>query len=156
MTHTNQSMHDQTLVEPEQQARWFQQVRKAHQTEITEDYVELIADLIDAHKEARASDLAKRLGVSNPTVTNALARLQDEGYVETEPYRSIFLTAKGKALAKKCKTRHQIVLDFLIRLGVDPDVAAFDAEGIEHHISEQTLMLMRDYQAPQESPVRLR
>jgi len=136
-----------TLADPKTQARWFTRVREAHQTETTEDYVELIADLIDVQKEARASDLAKRLGVSHPTVTKMLSRLQDEGYVESRPYRSIFLTDKGRALAKTCKERHQIVLDFLIRLGVDPETAEFDAEGIEHHISAQTLKIMREFKS---------
>lgn len=135
----------QELVDPEVQARWFTRVREAHQTETTEDYVELIADLIDAQKEARASDLAARLGVSNPTVSKVLSRLQDEGYIESKPYRSIFLTDKGRALAKQCKDRHQIVLRFLIKLGVDPETAEFDAEGIEHHISQQTLDLMKAF-----------
>lgn len=133
------------LVDPETQASWFARVRAAHQTETTEDYVELIADLIAAQKEARASDLAARLGVANPTVSKMLSRLQEEGYIDSQPYRSIFLTKKGEKLAKKCKERHQIVLEFLIRLGVDPDTAEFDAEGIEHHISEQTLKIMKTF-----------
>lgn len=134
-----------TLADPKTQASWFARVRAAHQTETTEDYVELIADLIEVEKEARASDLAKRLGVAHPTVTKMLSRLQEEGYIESQPYRSIFLTEKGKKLAKKCKERHQIVLEFLIRLGVDPETAEFDAEGIEHHISEQTLKIMKNF-----------
>ena len=136
-----------TLADPETQASWFARVREAHQTETIEDYVELIADLIAVQKEARASDLAKRLGVAHPTVTKMLSRLQDEGYIETQPYRSIFLTSKGADLAKTCKERHQIVLEFLIRLGVDPQTAEFDAEGIEHHISEKTLKIMKDFKA---------
>lgn len=133
------------LADPETQARWFARVRKAHQTENTEDYVELIADLIEVQKEARASDLAARLGVSNATVSKVLARLQEEGYIESLPYRSVFLTQKGQALARTCKERHGIVLNFLIRLGVDPETAEFDAEGIEHHISEQTLAIMKAF-----------
>ncbi|PID42601.1 MAG: transcriptional regulator MntR [Proteobacteria bacterium] len=135
------------LVAPEIQARWFAQVRKAHQNETTEDYVELIADLIEHHQEARASELAARLGVTNPTVTKMLTRLQNCGYIKSEPYRSIFLTQKGKELAKSCKRRHQIVLDFLIRLGVEPEIAEFDAEGIEHHISEATLKAMENFKS---------
>lgn len=133
------------LVDPKTQAQWFQRVRKAHQTETTEDYVELIADLIAAQNEARASDLAARFGVSNPTVSKMLSKLQEEGYITSQPYRSIFLTEKGKDLAQKCKLRHEIVLNFLIRLGLDPETAEFDAEGIEHHISEKTLQLMKDF-----------
>lgn len=133
------------LVDAETQASWFARVREAHQTETTEDYVELIADLIDVQREARLSDLAERLGVSGPTANKVVARLQEEGYVDSQPYRSIFLTEKGRALADKCKERHQIVLDFLIRLGVNPETAEFDAEGIEHHISEETLQIMKDF-----------
>lgn len=140
--------HDTGLVAPDIQARWFARVRKAHQTETTEDYVELIADLIEVQKEARLSDLAARLGVSHPTANKVVARLKEEGYIESEPYRSIFLTRKGEKLARKCKERHQIVLDFLIRLGVDPETAEYDAEGIEHHISDQTLQIMRDFKKP--------
>ena len=133
------------LADPGIQARWFARVREAHQSETIEDYVELIADLIAVQKEARASDLAARLGVANPTVSKMLSRLQEEGYIYSQPYRSIFLTEKGEQLARKCKERHQIVLEFLIRLGVDPETAEFDAEGIEHHISEKTLRIMRQF-----------
>ncbi|PIE43275.1 MAG: transcriptional regulator MntR [Gammaproteobacteria bacterium] len=133
------------LVAPETQARWFARVRKEHQRETTEDYVELIADLIDCHQEARASELAARLGVAQSTVTKMLTRLQDNGYIKSEPYRSIFLTEKGRDLAKNCKWRHRVVLDFLIRLGVDPEVAEYDAEGIEHHVSQVTLEIMEKF-----------
>ncbi len=133
------------MVDPDTQAQWFARVREAHQTETTEDYVELIADLIEAHQEARLSDLSKRLGVSHPTVSKVVNRLKEEGYVQSQPYRSIFLTDKGASLAKQCKERHKIVLDFLIRLGVSPDIAEFDAEGIEHHISAQTLEIFKAF-----------
>lgn len=134
------------LVAPEVQASWFARVRAARQTETKEDYVELIADLIDVRQEARLSDLAKRLGVAHATANKVVARLKEDGYIDSQPYRSIFLTEKGRALAQKCKERHQIILDFLIRLGVDPETAEFDAEGIEHHISEQTLEIMRTFE----------
>lgn len=133
------------LVDAQTQASWFSRVRAAHQTETAEDYVELIADLIEVNQEARLSDLAERFGVSHPTASKVISRLKDEGYVESQPYRSIFLTAKGAALAKTCKERHQIILDFLIRLGVDSETAEFDAEGIEHHISEETLAIMHRF-----------
>jgi len=133
------------LVDAKTQAKWFSRIREAHQTETTEDYVELIADLIEANQEARLSDLAQRFGVSHPTASKILSRLKDEGYIESRPYRSIFLTAKGAALAKKCKERHQIVLDFLIKLGVRPETAEYDAEGMEHHISDETLKIMKKF-----------
>lgn len=139
------SQNKTALIDAKTQASWFSRVREAHQTETTEDYVELIADLIDAQQEARLSDLAARLGVSHPVVSKVLNRLKQEGFVDSQPYRSIFLTPKGRALAKKCKERHEIVLAFLIRLGVDPKTAEFDAEGIEHHISEKTLRIFKNF-----------
>ncbi len=133
------------LAAPEVQASWFARVREAHQTETKEDYVELIADLIEAQQEARLSDLSQRIGVAHATANKVIARLQDEGYVESKPYRSIFLTDKGQEMAQRCKLRHQVILDFLIKLGVPSEIAEFDAEGIEHHISPQTLEIMREF-----------
>ena len=108
-----------------------------------EDYVEMIADLIDETGEARYVDLAARFGVKSPTVNATVQRLQREGLVDTKPYRSIFLTDEGTKLAQSCKERHQIVHDFLVSLGVPSDVADADAEGMEHHISDLTLSLFK-------------
>ena len=121
----------------------FERIRKAHLSEVMEDYVEMIADLIDETGEARAVDLAARFGVTSPTVNATIQRLQREGLVETRPYRSIFLTQDGVKLANSCKERHQIVHDFLVSLGVPSEVADADAEGMEHHISEHTLQLFK-------------
>ena len=124
---------------PEEQADTFQSTREAHQSEISEDYVELIADLIDQAGEARPVEIAERMGVTQPTVTKILARLQREGLVNRQPYRSIFLSETGQALAETCRRRHRIVVAFLIALGIDEPTAERDAEGIEHHVSERTL-----------------
>jgi DtxR family manganese transport transcriptional regulator len=128
-------------------ARRFKRVRDAHQTEMAEDYVELIADLIDEKGEARLVDLAGRLGVTKPTVNSTIQRLQRDGFVTSEPYRSIFLTEKGRGLATSSRQRHRIVREFLIALGIDPETADSDAEGIEHHVSEATLEAFRKYLA---------
>lgn len=124
------------------QARRFARVRLAHSTETQEDYVELIADLIAATGEARAADLAERLGVTPATVANTLARLKRDGLVEMQPYRSIFLTDQGAAMATRSKARHGVVVRFLLALGVSEDVAEMDAEGLEHHLSDETLRAM--------------
>src|SRR5690606_21262318 len=121
------------------QAAAFDRIRKAHQTEIAEDYVEMIADLIAARGEARAVDLAERFGVTQATVNKTVARLQRDGLVTTRPYRSIFLTEAGSELAEMSRRRHQIVLDFLKAIGVSDENAEIDAEGIEHHVSDETL-----------------
>ena len=88
-----------------------------------EDYVELIAKLIDETGEARAVDLAEWLGVSKPTVNNTIQRLQRDGLVTSKPYRSIFLTDKGRDMADMARERHKIVREFLIALGVSPATA---------------------------------
>ena len=89
--------------------------------------------------ESNPAKLAERFGVSNATVNKTLARLQREDLVQTRPYRSIFLTDAGTEMAKASRRRHQIVLGFLHAIGVPAEAAAIDAEGIEHHVSEETL-----------------
>lgn len=127
------------LADPVTQASWFERVREAHQTETAEDYVELIADLIEANGEARIVDLATRFGVSHATVNKTISRLQKEGLVITQPYRSLFLSDKGKKIAQMCKERHIIVVNFLKSIGVSDETAEMDAEGVEHHVSKETL-----------------
>jgi len=112
---------------------------------VTEDYVEMIADLIDQDGEARAVSLAERFGVTPATVNNTVKRLERDGYVTSKPYRAIFLTDEGRALAEQCKERHRLVCEFLIAIGVDREVAEADAEGIEHHVSEATLSVFRAF-----------
>jgi DtxR family manganese transport transcriptional regulator len=117
----------------------FRQVREARRLERVEDYVELISDLIRDGGEARQVDIAARLGVAQPTVAKMLGRLADTGYAVRKPYRGVFLTEAGEALANASRQRHQTVHDFLLALGVDEDSARRDAEGIEHHVSSATL-----------------
>ena len=117
----------------------FDRIRRAHQSEVAEDYVEMIADLIAETGEARTVDLAARFGVTSPTVNAIIQRLHREDLVETRPYRSIFLTEAGQALAEAARDRHRIVRDFLMAIGVPETVAEEDAEGIEHHVSAETL-----------------
>ena len=123
----------------------FEQVRNARNSETAEDYTEMIADLIRNAGEARAVDLAKHFGVTGPTVNSIIRRLVRDGLVVSKPYRSIFLTDKGQILADYCKKRHEIVYDFLIKIGVNSDTAKNDAEGIEHHVSAETLRVFEKY-----------
>jgi len=124
---------------PEQQAASFRQTRHAHSQEVAEDYVELIAELIETEGEARTVEIAQRLGVSHPTVGKTLGRLQREGLITRRPYRAVFLTDAGRELAEHARRRHQLVEDFLKAIGVSEERARIDAEGIEHHVSEETL-----------------
>lgn len=123
----------------------FDYVRKAHQMETAEDYVEMIADLIAEKGEARVVDLSEGFGVSHATVNKIILRLNKEGLVTNRPYRSLFLTSEGEKLAKMCKERHDIVYHFLRALGIDDRTAHLDAEGVEHHISEKTLTAFKKF-----------
>lgn len=113
--------------------------RAARASAVLEDYVELIDDLLRQHGEARSSDLARRLGVAHPTVIKGIARLKALGLARSEPYRSVFLTEAGHQLADRVRTRHRLVVALLVAVGVPPDIAESDAEGIEHHVSAATL-----------------
>ena len=124
---------------PKRQAEYLSQTRREHSNEIAEDYVEAIADLVAETGEARVVDLAKRLGVTHVTVNSTIVRLQKAGFVTSQPYRAIFLTDSGRKLAATCKSRHETVVAFLCSLGIPERVAEMDAEGIEHHVSPDTL-----------------
>ncbi|HTY01404.1 MAG TPA: manganese-binding transcriptional regulator MntR [Bacteroidota bacterium] len=120
-------------------AEIFSKTRREHANELAEDYVEAIAGLTEEIGEARMVDLARRLGVTHVTVNRAILRLQRAGYVTAQPYRAIFLTRKGSDLAATCKVRHETVVAFLKSLGIPGRIAERDAEGIEHHVSPETL-----------------
>ena len=113
--------------------------RKDHAQELAQDYVEMIAELIDKTGEARLTDLARGLGVTHVTANQTIKRLLRKGLVTSQPYRSIFLTGEGKRLAKESRHRHETVVEVLKALGVPDGVAESDAEGIEHHVSRETL-----------------
>lgn len=129
----------------EQRRNRFERTRNDHSSETASDYVELIQDLIERTGEARAADIASELGVSHVTVTKTIQRLQRDGLVTSLPYRSIFLTDAGRNLAETMQVKHRIVFQFLLCLGVPTDVAESDAEGIEHHVSDDTLRAMESF-----------
>jgi DtxR family manganese transport transcriptional regulator len=129
------SDRDQEMAEAER----FGEARRARSAALAEDYVELIADLLEAEGEARPVDIARRLGVSHATVIKTVGRLRRENLVSGKPYRGIFLTAAGEELAKRVRARHRLVVELLIAIGVPEEDAERDAEGIEHHVSENTL-----------------
>jgi DtxR family manganese transport transcriptional regulator len=126
-------------------SRSFVHTREAHRTELTEDYVEVILELSEVTGEARLVDIAKRLGVAHPTVSKALKKLEQEGFVTLKPYRGLKLTKQGEELATRCRERHKTVVHFLRALGVDDATAEIEAEGIEHHVGKSTLKLMANF-----------
>lgn len=123
----------------ETHAEAFQKSRDARRSELMEDYVEMIADMIDEGGEARQTDIARRLGVKQPTVAKMLKRLVQGSLVTQRPYRGVFLTEEGWRIARTSRRRHEIVEAVLRRLGVDEDTARRDSEGMEHHVSDTTL-----------------
>ena len=119
--------------------------RSDHATELAEDYAEAIADQIDAQGTCRAVDLAAQFQVSHVTVNRTIGRLQRDGYVTTNPYAPIELTSSGQRLARASRKRHQVVYEFFLAIGVSETTAAADSEGIEHHVSPETLAKMQDF-----------
>ena len=130
--------------EPVQAGR-FSQARSARSAAMLEDYTELIADLIAANGEARTTDIARRLGIAHPTATKTIARLKREGLATARPYRGIFLTETGQAMAERVRRRHRLVVDLLLAVGAPREAAEADAEGVEHYVSEATLRAFENF-----------
>ena len=107
MKATKARMPESSLVDADTHVESFRQTRHNRRTELVEDYVELIADLIADRGEARQVDIAQRLGVAQPTVAKMLKRLASEGLIQQRPYRGVFLTQEGSSLAEKSRERHQ-------------------------------------------------
>ena len=130
---------------PRQAVNRHARTRRDHAMETAEDYVEAICEFTESHGSCRVTDLAGRFAVSHVTVNRTVARLQRAGLVSTQRYGPIELTEDGRKLARLAKQRHEIVLQFLIALGVTEKTAIVDAEGIEHHVSDDTLRAMKRF-----------
>lgn len=122
----------------------FKRTRADHESEVAEDYLEAIADIEVAKGECRGADLARLFSVSHATVTQTVSRLRDAAFVAPEPYGPIRLTRSGRKVAQESRKRHEIVFRFLLSIGVSEEVASADAEGIEHHVSANTLSCMEN------------
>lgn len=108
-------------------------------TSSQEDYLERIYDLSLIDEHVRSIDVARALNVSRASVNKSLGGLRDEGYIEQEPYGTITLTKKGRAIAKEVRTRHNALRAFLTEvLKVDYETADIDACEMEHAISKHT------------------
>ena len=105
-----------------------------------EDYLERIHELIETKGYARVSDIADSLSLSRPSVSNMVQRLSKLGFVVYEKYRGITLTDHGVEVARRIQCRHVILTEFLTLLGLERTVVAKDVEGIEHHVSAETLL----------------
>jgi len=100
-----------------------------------EDYIERIYWLIQDKGYARVSDIAEALNVHPSSVTKMVQKLDKDQYLIYEKYRGFILTAKGKKLGKRLVYRHELLEDFLKIIGVNKENIYRDVEGIEHHLS---------------------
>jgi Mn-dependent DtxR family transcriptional regulator len=100
-----------------------------------EDYLERIYKLIDEKGYARVSDIAEGLEVHPSSVTKMIQKLDKDNYLIYEKYRGLVLTNKGKKMGKRLVDRHQLLEDFLTTIGVQDENIYRDVEGIEHHLS---------------------
>lgn len=127
------------------QAAGFEKARHAQSTALLEDYAELIDDLTATGAPARPTDIARRLGVSHATAIKNIARLEREGLAQSQRYHGVRLTEAGGKLAQSARARHAIVLEVLLALGAPRAAAERDAEGIEHHVSAETLKAFQQF-----------
>ena len=105
--------------------------------------MEAIDDIVRTGEDCRVTDLSRRFGVSHVTVSRTVGRLARDGLVTTRPRQPIDLTDDGRTLAAAARRRHQTVVAFLKAIGVSASQAIVDAEGMEHHVSDETLRRMR-------------
>ena len=112
-----------------------------------EDYLERIHELIESKGNAHVADIAQSLNVGQPSVTSMVQKLADEGYLRYEKYRSLTLTDAGRAVAERIRNRHVVLASFFTLFDLDDDTQARDIEGIEHHLSSDTLNTLADLTA---------
>ena len=108
-------------------------------SENAEDYLERIQEMIDRKGYARVSDLAEELHLSKPGVSSMIQRLTKQGLIQSEKYRGFTLTDSGRQVARNIQSRHRILMEFFNLLGVSTAIAAHDIEGVEHHLSAETV-----------------
>lgn len=111
-------------------------------TKALEMYIKVAHELQNEIGSATVSDMADRLGVKAPSVTAALQKLDSMGMVKYRRYQNVELTTKGLAIAKKLDQRNRTILDFLLMIGVDEDIAKNDACEIEHVVNPKTIEKM--------------
>ena len=119
--------------------------RTGAMTQSLEDYLEAIFVLIDDGRPAQVRDVARLLSVKMPSVVKALHELKNLELVTQKPYAPIELTTKGRRLAKLVRSRHTLLREFLVKLGVSRRTADRDACLMEHILSAETLDRIRTY-----------
>lgn len=109
-----------------------------------EDYLENIYQLIEQKGYARVSDIAEALAVHPSSVTKMVQKLDQNKYLVYEKYRGLVLTAKGKKIGKRLVDRHHLLEKFLRLIGVSEEFVYQDVEGIEHHLSWDSITCLEN------------
>ena len=129
----------------------LESIKAAHKTKKTsstiseEDYLEVIAELVELKGYATTLDISRFMNVSPPSVTKMLQKLDEKKYLEYEKYHGINLTAIGKQVADTIRRKHSILLEFFEILNVGKDIANQDTEGLEHHLNDKTIRQLRKF-----------
>ena len=113
--------------------------------ESAENYLEAILVLNQKKGYVRSIDVANELGFTKPSVSVAMKRFREDGYITIDKDGRISLTEKGMEIANRVYERHQVIAKVLMLIGVDEDIAYEDSCKIEHDISEQTFEKLKDY-----------
>lgn len=141
MVVVQKTMSDST----QSRAKIHQRVRRQHSSELAQDYVEAIYEILEKGIPVSVTSLQEIFGVSHVTVIRTLKRLEEQELITDTRSKKIELTAEGKRIAKAAAAKHGLLKNFFVALGVSEGQADADAEGAEHHLSEETLTAIRKF-----------
>ncbi len=110
-----------------------------------EDYLEVILILKERIGQVRSIDIVSELNFSKPSVSVAMKKLRENGYISMNSDGYITLEPKGLKIATEVYTKHKTLTDFFTKIGVSKDTASEDACKIEHDISEETFMRIQEF-----------
>jgi len=122
----------------------FDMPTHAMPSQTAEDYLERIHELIEQKGYARVVDIASSLKVKQASVTSMVQKLAEAGYLKYEKYRGLILTELGRGVALEIQSRHETLSRFFSLFGLDTETQRDDIEGIEHHLSPDTVQILSD------------
>ena len=120
-------------------------IKKVASTTREEDYLEVIAELVELKGYATTLDISRFMNVSPPSVTKMLQKLDEKKYLEYEKYHGINLTDMGKQVADTIRRKHSTLLEFFEILNIGQGIANQDTEGLEHHLNPKTIKQLKKY-----------
>ena len=129
----------------------LESIKAAHKTKKTsstiseEDYLEVIAELVELKGYATTLDISRFMNVSPPSVTKMLQKLDEKKYLEYEKYHGINLTHIGRQVADAIRRKHSTLLEFFEILNIGKEIANQDTEGLEHHLNDKTIRRIRKF-----------